>query len=113
MIGNALGGQHTYVQYVSLPEGGVGPPYIWGWGFGAPGTGSEAHFNPNHCKPCTKGGATLQYGSASGKSGSDATDAEIQDCIKNAKPSKPYHRLKYNCKDWAKEAAKKCGLDCK
>ena len=27
-------------------------------------------------------------------------------------PTKPYSKFKYNCKDWGKEAAKNCGLDC-
>jgi len=105
MIGNALGGEHSYLQYVD------GEGNKWGWGFASGGTTSEGHFNPNSCKPCKKTG-TLKSVSGGGNSASSATDAEIQDCIKTSKPSKPYSTFRYNCRDWAKEAAKKCGLDC-
>jgi RHS repeat-associated protein len=44
MIGNALGGEHSYLQYVSQPE--IGPPYLWGWGFGPGGPGLGTAFQP-------------------------------------------------------------------
>ena len=105
MIGNALGGEHSYLQHVDS-EGNK-----WGWGFGTGGTASEKHFDPNSCKPCKKTGS-LKFGSGAGKPADTATDAEIQDCIKINPPTKPYSKFKYNCKDWGKEAAKNCGLDC-
>jgi hypothetical protein len=53
-----------------------------------------------------KNGSNVAY------TGRDATDDEIRDCITLAKPRRPYSLIKYNCKDWAKQAAQKCGLDC-
>jgi RHS repeat-associated protein len=109
IFANAIGGEHAYMQYVD-DEGNK-----WGYGFGKPGTAPEKHFDPNSCKPCNKTGGTLKHGSGSGKAGSGATDDEIKDCIKNHPPSKDYKawgKNRYNCKDWAKEAAANCGLDC-
>ena len=101
MVGNALGGEHSYLQHVDS-EGNR-----WGWGFGRGGTVEELHFDPNSCKPCRRSG-TLP----GGKSAANASVEEIEDCIKNTKPSDSYGTFRYNCRDWAKEAAKKCGLDC-
>ena len=110
-VANALGGQHTYVQYVSQPE--VGPPWLWGYGFSGPaGTKSELHFNPSSCKSCKKSSGSLKFGSGAGKSGSSASDLEIRDCIEKSKPTAPYDKFGYNCKAWAKQAASNCGLDC-
>jgi RHS repeat-associated protein len=106
---NAIGGEHAYMQHVD-DEGNK-----WGYGFGEPGTAPETHFDPNGCKTCNKTGGTLKHGSGSGKSGNAATDDEIKDCIKDHPPSKDYEawgKNRYNCKDWAKEAAANCGLDC-
>jgi len=50
-----------------------------------------------------------------GKSGHASTDDEIKDCIKNNPPTANYEswgRKRYNCKDWAVEAAANCGLNC-
>jgi RHS repeat-associated protein len=109
IFANAIGGEHAYMQYVD-DEGNK-----WGYGFGEPGTAPEKHFDPNSCKPCKKTGGTLKHGSGSGKAGSGATDDEIKDCIKYHPPSKDYKawgKNRYNCKDWAEEAAANCGLDC-
>jgi hypothetical protein len=109
IFANAIGGEHAYMQHVD-DEGNK-----WGYGFGEPGTAPETHFDPNSCKACKKTGGTLKHGSGSGKSGSAATDDEIKDCIKDHPPSKDYEawgKNRYNCKDWAKEAAANCGLDC-
>jgi len=57
----------------------------------------------------------LKPGSGHGKAGTVATDIEIKDCIIKHPPSKEYKawgRNHYSCKDWAKEAAANCGLDC-
>jgi hypothetical protein len=110
MIGNALGGEHSYVQYFSQPESGL--PYLWGWGFSKGGLAAETHFNPNSCTSCQKSSRSLKYGSAAGRPAKSVTDGDIQDCVKNSKPSQGYSTFKYNCRDWAKEAAKNCGLDC-
>jgi hypothetical protein len=107
IIGNAFGGEHNYLQYVDS-EGNK-----WGYGWaGAPKGVSEEHFNPNSCKPCKMTSNPLQYGSGAGKVGNAASVAEIEDCIKNNPPTKPYKWYGYNCKSWAKEAAKNCGLNC-
>jgi RHS repeat-associated protein len=112
---NAFGGQHTYMQYVSTPPPPAqGPPFIWGWGFsGGTRTAAEGHFAPDSCKPCKKNGSSLKYGSGAGKSSTSASDDEIRDCIMNRKPTRPYSFPRYVCTDWAKEAAKDCGLTCK
>lgn len=114
-IANCCGGEHTYIQYIqNLPPGFVGPPSLWGfgWGGGSKKPSPEKAFRPTSCQTCKKGSGTLTYGSGAGKPGSSATDGEIQDCIKNVKPSQPYKPLGYNCRSWALEAAQKCGLDC-
>lgn len=107
-VGNAFGGEHTYLQFVD-PDGNN-----WGYGWGGAHTkpGPEGHFHPNSCKACSKGAGSLQYGSGSGKAGNTASDADIKDCITKVPPSKDYSKFGYNCKSWAKEAAAKCGLDC-
>ena len=112
---NAFGEQHTYLQYVNTPQPPEqGPPFIWGCGFsGGTRTAAEGHFAPNSCKPCTKNGNALKFGSGAGKASNSATDEEIQDCIMNRKPTRPYSFPRYVCTDWAKEAAADCGLTCK
>jgi RHS repeat-associated protein len=105
IIGNMLGGEHSYLQHVDS-EGKK-----WGWGFGIGGPTYEIRFDPNSCKPCKKAGS-LKFGIGAGKPADTATDAEIQDCITKNPPTKPYSAFKYNCNDWGKEAAKNCGLDC-
>ncbi len=89
-----------------------------GWGIGGtkPGTPpkKETVFNPTDCKSCKKTDSLLQYG-APGKKGTEATDSEILDCISKVPTSKKYKptgKGRYNCMDWAKEAASTCGLDC-
>ena len=104
---NQIGGQHAYVQYID-PDGNK-----WGYGFAKPGVAPEKAFKPNSCKTCTITSGTLSNGSGKGKPANTATVAEIQDCIKNHKPTKPYKALGYNCNAWAGQAAKACGLDCK
>ncbi len=75
----------------------------------------ENKFQPTDCKPCKRTSSTLTYG-ATDKTGVQATEAEIWDCISKVPTSqryKPTGNGHYNCLDWAKEAASKCGLDCK
>jgi RHS repeat-associated protein len=112
---NGFGGQHTFLQYVNTPQPPEqGPPFIWGWGFsGGTHTAAEGHFAPDSCKPCTKNGNALKFGSGAGKASNSATDEEIRDCIMNRKPTRPYSFPRYVCTDWAKEAAADCGLTCK
>lgn len=104
---------HAYLHYkhcekcerVGLGIGGTKP--------GAPPI-PEHKFGPTDCKPCKRTGDTLQYG-ATTKTGAQATDAEIWDCISKVSTSHNYQATgkgHYNCMDWAKEAASKCGLNC-
>jgi len=87
MIGNAVGGEHSYLQYINNNDN------KWGYGWaGGPKGVPEGHFKPNSCNPCKKGKGSLKYGSGTGKSGSGATDAEVKDCIKNNPPTKPFVR---------------------
>lgn len=74
----------------------------------------EQKFNPTDCKPCKRIDSKLQYG-AIDKTGIKATDEEIWECISKVPTSqryKPTGKGHYNCLDWAKEAASKCGLNC-
>jgi RHS repeat-associated protein len=106
-VGNCCGGMHTYLEY---DDGSGGQ---WGWGFnGGTTTVSEQHFGGN-CTSCKPTSGKLQAGSGQGTAANEATAAQIQDCIKSVKPSKPYSWYGYNCKAWAQEAAGKCGLSCK
>jgi uncharacterized protein RhaS with RHS repeats len=108
IFANTIGGEHTYIQFVS-DDGSK-----WGYGFGGR-TGKECAFNPATATPCSRSKCPLQHGSGTGKAGTEATDDEIKDCIKNHAPTKQYSAWgsdRYNCRDWALEAAKSCGLDC-
>jgi len=107
---NAMGGQHRYVEYTH-PGPQVGPPLIEGWGF-AGITGAEKAFKPNRCVSCRRVPRDLQFGSGKGKTGFNATDEEIWDCVKNTPPAQAYDWLNYNCTHWASEATARCGLDC-
>ena len=108
-IANLCGGQHTYIQHVDDEY------HVWGYGWagGATKPRPESDKEPNSCQTCTKGKGKLMYGYGAGQTGEQAEDSAIQECISKVKPSKPYSPLGYNCKSWAKEAAKNCGLDCK
>jgi RHS repeat-associated protein len=106
-IADAFGGEHNYLQYV----GSDGKKWGYGWGGGSK-AGQEIAFNPNSCQSCKRGSGLLKHGSGQGKAGNDASDDEIKDCIKKHPPSKSYNALGYNCREWAKEAAQSCGLDC-
>ena len=111
---NAFGGQHTYLQYVNTPQPSEQrPPLIWGWGAGGTRRAAEGHFAPDSCKPCTKYGNALKFGSGAGKGSNSATDDEIRDCIMNRKPTRFYSFPRYVCTGWVKEAAADCGLTCK
>ena len=110
ILGDFVGGEHTYVQYINN-EGKK-----WGYGFGNSGVVPENAFNPNHCKKCKRTNRTLRFGGSAGKSGNEATDEEIKDCIKKYPNRKTYKWFslwnRYNCKDWAKESVLNCGLNC-
>ena len=106
-LANKCGGQHCYVQHID--ERGN----LWGYGFYQGGVVQEKAFNPSRCKTCTRSTSVLQHGGSAGKLGTDATDEEVKDCIKNVPPARAYHWTSYNCKAWAQEAAKKCALNCK
>jgi hypothetical protein len=113
---NMLGGSHAYVHYKECSDCST-----VGWGFSGgdarPNPDDEKAFNPNDCKPCERTGTLLKYGIAKDKkTGKQASDAEIVDCIRNAPIRKSYSPTilnRYVCWDWAKEAAKDCGLNCK
>jgi RHS repeat-associated protein len=110
---NRMGGEHTYIQYGCCD-------CCEGWGFGGGKKGSlpkcELYFHPTDCTICKKSDNKLENGQGKGKKGSEASDQEIVDCIKNTPASKDYDPNPkggmYVCKDWANEATKKCGLDC-
>jgi hypothetical protein len=64
------------------------------------------------CGKCQKAGGKLKYGSGKDKRGLDASDAEIQECLKNRPIKGDYRGLRNNCNDWASGAAEDCGLWC-
>jgi RHS repeat-associated protein len=68
------------------------------------------------CSRCYRSSGILKYGSngssGKGKSGYSASDAEIIDCLKNRPIKGDYRGLRNNCNDWARGAAKDCGLWC-
>jgi len=104
---------HAYIHY---KECSSCPTKGWGIGGTTPGAPSkeETKFNPSSCITCKRTEGTLQHGD-SGKAGTKASDSEIIDCLLKAKTTKrymPYGEERYNCLDWAKEAASACGLDC-
>jgi hypothetical protein len=111
--------QHCYVQYGALNKDGTPAQGTEGWGIGGGGAGTtpsaENAFHADSCTSLTRGTSPLKYGkgAAAGKTGSNATDDEIKDCISKVPMSKPYvawGRGRYNCRDWAKEAVAACGL---
>jgi len=109
-------GYHKYLQFTHYPAPPqIGPPSIEGWGFhGTAGVGPDGGAAQSNCSACRRTSAPLQNGWASeeGKTGLDATDEEIWDCIKSTPPSHGYVPLWYDCANWAKEAAGRCGLSC-
>ena len=116
---NACYDQHCYVQYGVLNKDGTPAQATEGWGIGGGGAGTlpmpENAFHADSCTSLTRGNSPLKYGkgAAAGKTGANATDAEIKDCISKVPMSKPYvawGRGRYNCRDWAKEAVAACGL---
>jgi len=64
------------------------------------------------CRSCETTGGTLQYGAGKGKSGDAASDAEIQDCLKNRPIKGTYGGICNNCNGWANGAESDCGLAC-
>ena len=105
---------HAYIHYKHCD---TCPRQGWGIGGTRPGAPPipESKFGPNSCKPCKRTASPLQYGAEQGRPGDEASDEHILDCIKQVKTSKPYvpyGKNRYQCLDWAKEAAAACGLDC-
>jgi RHS repeat-associated protein len=98
-------------DYFDWPDGDGGRD-----GVGYPGQGtlptSEAGSQPRSCRPCYKSNSPLKHGAGAGKSGTSASDDEIKDCLKNRPIKGNYHGLCNNCNDWARGAAKDCGLSC-
>jgi RHS repeat-associated protein len=109
---NYVGGQHNYVQLGGVDSQGQPLGGTVGFGFYSGGVVPEGSFKPNTCYACERSGSILGYGVGAGKPGTAATDAEILDCIAKYPPRRKYHECAYNCKDWAWEAVKACGLKC-
>jgi len=91
-----------------------GSPVYRGWGFDKSGPHLEADaagkFSPT-CVACKKTSTLMKYGKVK-KRASDATDDEVWDCLMSVPKRKDYSTLWYNCGDYAKEAARACGMDC-
>ena len=119
IIGGIFGREHTYVHYKECKDcktKGLGTGKVKG-----KKPLSEEKFQPNECVSCVKTDSKLEFGKegdGKGKKGTEATDAEIWECISNVPASKVYNPTgiggdKYHCEHWAKEATSKCGLICK
>ena len=118
IIGGIFGREHTYVHYKECKNcktKGLGTGKVKG-----KKPLSEKRFEPNECVPCVRTDSKLEFGNedgGKGKKGTEATDAEIWDCISNVPASKDYNpwpgKEQYHCEHWAKEAVSKCGLICK
>lgn len=114
---NSCFDEHCYLQYGAVNADGTPAEGTGGWGIGGGSAGTlplpEQHFGPASCSSLTPGNSRLKYGPGRGKPGSKATDDEIKDCISKvpmSKGYKPWGKGRYNCMDWAKEAAAACGL---
>jgi hypothetical protein len=99
---------HTFLDYVYPSQYG---PIHEGWGWAGGPWPTRNTITASHCDKCWKTGGTLQDGVGAGKKG-NVSDYEIEDCIRNHKPTQPYKALGYNCAGWAREAAVACGLQC-
>jgi RHS repeat-associated protein len=107
---NQGGGAHTYIQFGPVDASGNPLPGTTGYGW-AGATGQEQAFRPNSCVALCRSSGNLLYGFGAGKPGTQATDSEILDCLKNTKGGKPYSFYWYNCAWWAKSRAiPSCGL---
>ena len=73
---------------------------------------SEAGSKARNCGHCNKSPSPLKFGMGSGKSGREATDDDVRDCLRNRPLVGDYGGLLNNCNDWANGAAKDCGLIC-
>ncbi|OAI41010.1 hypothetical protein AYO40_00590 [Planctomycetaceae bacterium SCGC AG-212-D15] len=115
-IANTCCPAHVYIQYGMLNAQGRPLPGTEGWGFSGGGAGrrpmSELAFKPNSCKTVQRTSNRLKFGNGVGKTGVDATDEEIKDCISNRLTSHGYQGVPggYHCKAWALEALLDCGL---
>ena len=90
---------------------GIGPTQKKGCG---PNNNDSKYkgFRPNSSTPlCKSKCREIKHGSGSGKSGNEATDAEIVDCLESYPASKDYSHAFYNCRTWAREAMAACGLE--
>ncbi len=109
---NNCGGQHTYIQLGPIDQKGRPLPGTKGVGWaGGPPVWEQA-FRPNSCANCKKNAIPLPFGSGAGKLATVATDDEILDCLKNYPPKQHFSWYWYNCRAWAYEAARGCGLSC-
>jgi RHS repeat-associated protein len=69
---------------------------------------------PRACSRCIRTDAALKHGPGadSGKTGQTASESEIWECITKHSLTRHYGGLRYNCNDWAAEAADACGVRC-
>lgn len=97
-LANSIGGQHTFLQCGGNDRNGSPSrgTVCLGWRGGDPG--EEVCLTPSKCANCKKDPSTHDY--------------TISWCLAMHKPSKAYHCIYYNCRDWAEEAAKACRLQC-
>jgi RHS repeat-associated protein len=109
---------HCYIQYGPLKQDGTPASGTKGWGIGGGSAGTlpseETNFHADRCTQLRKARSALMYGKGTHKLGIIATDDEIVDCIKSVPMRmdyEPWGRGRYNCMDWAREAAAACGLE--
>jgi hypothetical protein len=101
---------HDFFRWPS-PGGGFGSV-----GFPGPGGSTlpvrDQPEKARSCRSCETTGSPILYGSGAGKSSDSASDAEIQDCLRNRPLKGKYGGFCNNCNDWANGAEKDCGLWC-
>jgi len=111
---DACGGQHVYFQFGPVDMNGNPVGGTVGLGFSGGGAGkppsNEKAFKPSVCVDIKRTNGILKNGPGATKTGKNATDADIQACIAATLTSQAYHWYKYNCKAWAEEAMKACGI---
>jgi len=112
VIINWTSGQHTFIRYSKTNQG-------WGIRGGKAGALPDSDETDSKLKeetktiPLKKTCSKLQYGTGAGKSGRQASNSEICDCLANAPMTKDYSQDPWNwyvCSTWAYEAARSCGL---
>jgi RHS repeat-associated protein len=72
----------------------------------------EKNLTCDRAATCSRTSNRLKYGRSIGKTGVDASNEEIWDCLKDRPPIAPYTTPENDCRHWPPRAAADCGLAC-